>query len=178
MLLKLAHSIDWLNDHVGKAIAWFAVAMVLAQFIIVLMRYVFGLGSIAAQESIVYMHGFLFMLAAGYTLFHNGHVRVDVFYRAAPDHYKAWINLLGALLFLLPFCYLIFSASWGYVLSSWEIFEGSRETSGIQAVFLLKTAIPVFAVLIGLQGLSQIIHSIAVLKGDETLNEEQPPELG
>ncbi|CAE7594306.1 unnamed protein product [Symbiodinium microadriaticum] len=169
---KIADQAYW------EAVAWLAVFMVLAQFIVVLMRYVFGLGSIAAQESIVYMHGFLFMLAAGYTLFHNGHVRVDVFYRAASDRYKAWINLLGALLFLLPFCYLIFDASWGYVLSSWEIFEGSRETSGIQAVFLLKTAIPLFAVLVGLQGLSQIIHSIAVLRGDETLDEEQPLELG
>ncbi|ABS64488.1 Tripartite ATP-independent periplasmic transporter DctQ component [Parvibaculum lavamentivorans DS-1] len=171
-LWHLATLIDSLNETIGRAVAWLALLMVLTQFVVVLMRYVFGVGSVWAQESIVYMHGTMFMLAAGYTLLHNGHVRVDVIYRAASPAFKAWVDLLGTVFLLLPVCFLIFYVGLPYVESSWSSFEGSRETSGIQGVYLLKSVILVFVVLLALQGLSTIIHALRVLAGQEKPVEE------
>ncbi|MGB6085137.1 TRAP transporter small permease subunit, partial [Parvibaculum sp.] len=130
-LTRLAGWIDALNEHVGRVVSLLALLMVLVQFIVVLQRYVFGIGSIWMQESIVYMHGFLFMLVAGYTLLHNGHVRVDVFYRTMSLRAKAWVDLLGTIFLIWPLCYLIFIVSLPYVEASWAVREGSRETSGI-----------------------------------------------
>ena len=139
--------------------------MVLVQFTLVIMRYVFGLGSILVQESLYYAHGTLFMIAAGYTLLTDGHVRVDVFYRAATPRRKAVVDLCGVLFLLLPVCILLWWTSFPYVIDSWKVLEGSRETSGIPGVFLLKSVILVFVVLIGLQGISLAIRSLQVLSG-------------
>ncbi|PCJ91594.1 MAG: C4-dicarboxylate ABC transporter permease [Hyphomicrobiales bacterium] len=146
---------------------WFALLIVLIQFTIVLMRYVFGVGSIFMQESIVYLHGFLFMLAAAYTLSRDDHVRVDIFYRDAAPRKKAVVNLIGAVLLLLPVCIVLLWTSLPYVMASWATSEGSPETSGIQLRYLQKTAIPVFAVMMGLQGVAMIIRSLQALGGDE-----------
>jgi TRAP-type mannitol/chloroaromatic compound transport system permease small subunit len=168
-LASLATAINRLNNGVGKWTAWLALTMVLVQFIVVVMRYVFGIGSIMMQESIIYMHGMLFMVGAGYTLLHDGHVRVDIFYREAAPRTKAMVDLLGAVFFLIPVSILIWAYSWGYVLQSWSVFEGSKETSGIQAVFLLKSVILVFCGLMILQALSMIIASVLRLTGNESL---------
>ena len=158
-LQRLAQGIDSFNDVVGKAAAWTALAMVLIQFIVVVMRYVFGLGSIMMQESVVYLHAFLFMIGAGYTLLHGGHVRVDVFYREASERWKSWIDFAGVFVFLLPVCLLVWWFSFPYVENSWKVFEGSKETSGIQGVFLLKSVILAFAFLVAIQGVSMAIRS-------------------
>jgi TRAP-type mannitol/chloroaromatic compound transport system permease small subunit len=176
-LARLAAAIDATNERIGRAVSWLALFMVLAQFIVVVMRYVFGIGSVWAQESIVYMHGTLFMLAAGYTLLHNAHVRVDVFYRTASPARKAWTDLIGTLVLLWPVCYLIFSVAFPYVEASWSYREGSRETSGIQGVYLLKSVILVFVVLLALQGLSTVIHALRILAGVEKPVEEAAPIL-
>ena len=163
----VAGFIDALNERIGRAVSWLALLIVLVQFVIVVGRYVFGIGSIWVQELIVYMFGFLFMLAAAYTLRHDGHVRVDIFYREARPSTKALINLVGSLVFLIPVCALIFWVAWPYVVQSWSIWEGSQESSGIPARYLQKSAILAFAVLMALQGLSVALHSILALKGDE-----------
>lgn len=142
--------------------------MVLVQFALVLMRYVFGIGSVMAQEALIYAHALLFLLAAGYTLLGDGHVRVDIFYRPASPRTKALIDLLGVLVFLFPFCWLLWDVALPYVEASWRIREGSRETAGLPLVFLLKTAIPVFVVLLALQGLSLALRSLEVLTGRAT----------
>lgn len=164
-LLFLADAIDRLNETVGRVAAWLTLFMVLVQCVLVAMRYVFGLASIVVYESLVYAHGLLFTLAAGYTLRHDGHVRVDVFYRAASARRKAWVDLLGVALLLLPFCALLWLAAWPYVAASWAILEGSREQSGIRGVFLLKSAILAFAALVALQGVALAIRSAATLAG-------------
>jgi len=171
-LARLIRFIDRLNRRIGRAVAWLAVGMVVTQFAVVMMHYVFGVGSIFAQESIVYMHAVLFMAAAGYTLLQDGHVRVDIFYAGAAVRNKALINLLGALCLLLPVCILVWSSSWHYVVSSWAVLEGSRETSGIQAVFLLKSVILLFAALLGMQGVSLAAKSVLTLTG------HSPPDEG
>jgi prepilin-type processing-associated H-X9-DG protein len=165
-LVKFADRIDAFSNRTGRIVAWGALIMVLVQFTVVMMRYVFGLSNVWMQESILYLHGGLFMLAAGYTLYCDGHVRVDIFYREASPKYKATVDLLGTILFLWPVCVLIIYVSWSYVTSSWSVFEGSRETSGIPAVFLLKSIIPVFAVFVILQGLSTVIRSVTTLGGE------------
>ena len=168
-LASLATAINRLNNFVGKWTAWLALTMVLVQFVVVVMRYIFGIGSIMMQESVIYMHGILFMVGAGYTLLHEGHVRVDIFYREASPRTKAIVDLLGAIFFLIPVSILIWAYSWSYVVQSWSVFEGSKETSGIQGVFLLKSVILVFCGLMILQAISMIIASVLRLTGNEPL---------
>lgn len=178
-LSALMRFIDNLNNVIGKTVAWLAVIMVLTQFAVVVMRYVFGVGSIMFQESVVYMHSILFLIGAGYTLLHNGHVRVDVFYREASIRKKAVIDIFGVVFLLLPVCILIGDSSWKYVYQSWSILEGSRETSGIHAVYLLKSTILAFCVLLGLQGIAMALRSFLILKGvvvpDEDLEVHEVP---
>ena len=174
-LAKVAAAIDWTNERIGRSVAWLAIIMVLVQFIVVLMRYVFGMGSIMMQESITYMHAILFMTGAGYTLLHNGHVRVDIFYRDASEQAKAAIDLVGSLVLLLPVCGLILLSSYPYVLQSWATREGSVETSGIPGIFLLKTVILVFCAVLGLQGISLIIKSALTLLGKRPSPIEEGP---
>jgi len=161
----LADRIDRLNTAIGRAASWCALAIVLIGFAVVLLRYVLGLGSIWLQESILYAHAALFLLAAAWTLREGGHVRVDVFYADASPRTKAWVDLLGALFLLLPFCVAIVWFSLPYVERSWAILERSRESSGLPLVFLLKTLISIFALLLALQGLAQIVRAITVLRG-------------
>ena len=146
VLTALAKGIDAINQSVGGAVSWLALILVLLQFAIVVLRYVFGVSSIQMQEGVVYLHSTLFLLAAGYTLLAEGHVRVDIFYREAPPKRKAIVDLLGSLGLLLPVMVLILWVSFPYVERSWSVFEGSKETSGIHAVFLLKSVILVFSV--------------------------------
>jgi TRAP-type mannitol/chloroaromatic compound transport system permease small subunit len=164
-LEKLADRIDALSTAVGRAVAWCLLFMVLAEFALVLMRYVLGVGSIWLQESVIYAHGALFMLAAAWTLAADGHVRVDIFYADAAPRTKAAVDFLGALLLLLPFALTLLVLSWRYAGRSWAIFEGSRETSGMPAVFLLKSLIPLFAALLALQGIAQALRAALVLAG-------------
>lgn len=165
LLASLSRGIDALNERVGRAVAWLALGIVLVQFLVVVMRYVFGVGAIYLQESIVYMHGTMFMLGVGYTLLYNEHVRVDIFYRGASARRRAVVDLLGTIAFLLPVCVLITMYSWPYVAEAWRVREGSIESSGIQGVFLLKTVIHVFSALLALQGISLACKSILRLAG-------------
>ena len=144
---------------------------------VVVLRYIFGVGWIMMQESIVYMFGILFLVGASYTLHHNGHVRVDIFYREASQKRKALTDLLGTFLLLIPVSLMIFIPSWTYVIQSWSYLEGSKETSGIPAVFVLKSFILVFCVLVILQGISLAIHSLRVLRGEEELRPEEPRDV-
>lgn len=167
-LLQFARATDALNEFIGRALSWVTLGMVLVVFLLVLMRYVFGLGSTKMQEAVLYMHSVVFLACAGYTLLHNGHVRCDIFYSVASARRKALIDLAGVFLFLLPACVLIFWVGWPYVKASWSVLEGSIEGSmGIHGVYLLKTLILLFAGLVGLQGLSLAIHSALLLAGVE-----------
>jgi TRAP-type mannitol/chloroaromatic compound transport system permease small subunit len=163
LVAPIGGRIDRLNMAIGRAASWCALAIVLIGFAVVLMRYVLGLGSIWLQESILYAHSALFLLAAAWTLKEGGHVRVDVFYADAAARTKAWVDLLGALLLLLPFCAAILYFSAPYVARSFALLERSREASGLPLVFLLKALIPLFALLLALQGMAQIVKALAIL---------------
>jgi TRAP-type mannitol/chloroaromatic compound transport system permease small subunit len=165
---SLATGIDALNEYIGRGTAWVALIMVMVQFAVVIMRYVFSIGFIPMQESIWYMHGILFMVGAGYTLLHDGHVRVDIFYREASARRKALVDMIGALIFLIPLMVLTMWLSWSYVINSWKTFEGSTEISGLPLIFLYKTVIWVFAILLGLQAISMAVRGLQTLLGNET----------
>lgn len=162
--MSIADRIDRLTTLIGRAAAWLCLFIVVAQFVVVLMRYGAGFGSAKLTESIFYAHAALFMLAAAWTLRENGHVRVDIFYADARPRRKAMVDLLGALLLLIPFALSLFILSLPYVARSWSILERSRETSGLPFVYLLKTLIPVFALSLVLQGVSQAIRAAHTLR--------------
>ena len=164
---RVHHYIDDFNEICGRAIAWLTLGMVLTQFTVVILRYVFGVGWIALQESILFMHALVFMLGAAYTLRYEGHVRVDIFYRRLSRRGRALVDVLGTLLLLLPVCVYIFSSSWDYVTDSWQLFEGSREAGGLPGVFLLKTSILLMAGLLSLQGLSMLLKSLIIIFSPE-----------
>lgn len=157
-MLAFADAVDRLNQRVANVVRWLALTMVLVQFCIVIGRYVFGYNSIAAQESVLYMHATLFMLGAGYTLLVDKHVRVDVFYAKLTERNRRWIDIFGHLFLLLPSMTVLLYWSWPSVRNSWKILEGPMSVGGIEAVFLLKSLIPAFCCLIILQSLSLLIR--------------------
>ena len=159
--VKVLDSFSWT---VGMIMRWLALAMVLIQFLIVVARYVFGLSDMAAQESVLYLHATLFMLGAGYTLLVNSHVRVDIFYSRLGPVGKQRIDLFGHLFLLMPTMVAIIYWSWPAVSNSWGILEGPISVGGIKAVYLLKTLIPTFCILLLLQSASEVMR---ILIGDK-----------
>jgi TRAP-type mannitol/chloroaromatic compound transport system permease small subunit len=149
---------------IGGSVAWLTLLMVLVTFFVVVCRYAFNLGWIWLQESIVYLHAFVFMLAAAWTLQRDEHVRVDIFYRDKSARHQAWVNLLGTLFFLLPFCVFLIYISWNYVATSWAIQEGSREASGLPWVYVLKSLILIAPALLILQGGVLAFSSLKTLR--------------
>lgn len=159
--------LDGISRTTGSLTRWLALGMLLAQFFIVIARYVFGLSSIAAQESVLYMHSTMFMLGAGYTLLMDGHVRVDIFYDRLGALGKNRIDLLGHLCLLMPAMVTVIYFSWPAVANSWKILEGPISVGGIKAVFLLKSLIPAFCLLVLLQSLACVLR---ILLGGERAN--------
>jgi TRAP-type mannitol/chloroaromatic compound transport system permease small subunit len=164
IMTAFADRIDRLTSGVGRAVAWLVLVVVLLQFALVVARYLFGLGSVWLTETVIYAHAALFMLAAAWTLFAGGHVRVDFFYAEASARAKAMVDLIGALLLLLPFMIVLIWLSVPYAARSWTVLEHSQEASGLPIVFVLKTLIPLFALLMALQGIAQAVRAAAVLR--------------
>ncbi|WP_455234604.1 TRAP transporter small permease subunit [Thiogranum longum] len=166
-LQSISARLERIAETIGNIAAWAALALVIVTFAVVVFRYLFQLGWIAMQESILYLHASLFLLGAAYTLKRDGHVRVDIFYREFSEKRKALVNLLGSILLLLPVCVFLLWISWDYVSVAWSLREGSRETGGLPYVYILKTLIPVAATLLIIQGISQALASLGVLLSDQ-----------
>lgn len=162
---RMADGLDWVNRGVGLTVRWLALAMVLLQFVIVILRYVFGYSSIFLNEGVLYLHATIFMLGAGYTLLVEGHVRVDIFYARLGARGRALIDLFGHLALLLPGLLILLVYSWPGVRRSWAIYEGAISVGGIPASFLLKSLIPAFCVLLLVQGISVFLRDLLRLKG-------------
>jgi TRAP-type mannitol/chloroaromatic compound transport system permease small subunit len=168
-LARIAETIDRLNRWIGRASAWAVLAMVVVQFAIVALRYLFGFGSLWMQEALHYLLAILVLFAASWTLQNDGHVRVDIFYADATPGTKAKVNLVGALLLLIPFMAAVIWFAWPYAARAWAIMEGSREAGGIPLVFLLKSSIPAFAALLLLQGIAQAVRAaLTLMSGDQS----------
>lgn len=144
--------------------------MMLVTSLVVFMRYLLNTGSIALQESVIYMHGLVFLLGAAYALKRQAHVRVDILYQKFSPRTQALVDLLGTLLFLIPFAVFVAWVSIEYVSFSWTLRESSPEPGGLPGVFLLKTLIPVMSITLLLQGLSELIRNALIVFGaDEDL---------
>ncbi len=164
-LSKTIHTIDQFTNAIGHTVSWLNIAMVVLTCITVVLRYLFNHSSIIAQETIMYLHATVFLIASAYTLKLDEHVRVDIFYHKLSTKGKATINLLGTIFLLIPVMAFIGWSSWPYITSSWSIFETSQEAAGIPLVYLLKSLIIVMVATMLLQALSEILRNIATLAG-------------
>jgi TRAP-type mannitol/chloroaromatic compound transport system permease small subunit len=156
--------IDWS----GRTVAWLTLVMTLLTFAIVVLRYGFNLGWIGLQESVTYLHAVVFMVAAAWAFQTDDHVRVDIFYRDRSERYRAWVNLAGTLVFLVPFSVFLLYIAWDYVAASWSMREASREAGGLPLVWLLKGLLLLLPTLLLLQAAStlrQCVVSLRAAKG-------------
>ena len=127
-------------------------------------RYIFNIGSIGMQELVMYLHGCVFMIGIAFTLKEGGHVRVDVLHEKLSEKNKAIIDIIGTLFFLMPFCFFMFFISLEYVRFAWTVQESSPDPGGLPGVFLLKTLIPIMAILVGFQGISETLKNFCRLR--------------
>jgi len=160
------NALDRFSVAVGRAAAWLTLVMVIITFVVVILRYVFDIGYIWVQESIIWMHAVVFMLGAAYTLRREDHVRVDVFYRDMTARQRAWVDLIGVLIFLLPLCAFLAWNSIDFVAQSWRIGEASREPGGLPFPFypMLKTVVLLMPLTVALQGTSLLLRSLATVR--------------
>ena len=162
-LAQLSKFIDRFNTFIGYLCAFFVFSMVIVVFTVVVLRYGFNIGFIWMQEVYVWLHSFVFMLGAGFTYLANEHVRIDVFYREASKKYKATVDLFGNIFLLLRFLYIIWIYSYPFVYRSFLMGEVSREAGGMPALYILKSAILWFCLVLFLQLVSNVIKSILTL---------------
>lgn len=174
-LFALSNLIDKLNERAGRMVMWGVLIVTLIASGNALAKYFLGQGSNAWLEAQWYMFGALFLLGAGYTLKHNGHVRIDILYQRFSPKGQAWIDLLGGLLFLLPFAGLLAWLAWPMFMDAWHTNEMSPDDGGLIR-WPAKLLIPVGFALLFLQGVSEIIKRIAVLTADSALSAEKPAE--
>jgi TRAP-type mannitol/chloroaromatic compound transport system permease small subunit len=173
VLKQLCHWIDGLNQWVGRGVAWVTLGLVLVVFVDVVMRYLFNTSFVFTQELEWHLFGFIFLIGAGYTLLHDGHVRVDIVYQRLGFKGQAWVNFGGVLLFLIPGCIMVITTSWKFTMTSFAMLEGSPDPGGIPFRFILKGCIPVGFTLLLLQGLSLGMHSLMQILGIEKAKEEE-----
>jgi len=167
-MMALVRAVDALNEFLGRLLAWALPVMMVLAVAVVVLRYAFGIGGTVLQDTVIYLHAAVFMVGAAWTLRHNAHVRVDILYTRWSPRTRAWIDLAGSVLFLLPVAGFIAWASWDYVLASWRIGERSAD-GGLPYVYVLKTLLLVMPALRALQGLAEIARNALFLAG------RQPP---
>lgn len=164
-LTQAITTIDQISITLADAVRWAGLALVLVTALVVIQRYVFGVSITKLQESVIYFHAALFLLSSAATLYHGGHVRVDIVYAKLSPKGKAWTDMAGIYLALIPMCWLILETSQGYVGGAWRILERSRESDGLPLVFVHKTLIPIFAVMMIAQGVAMAGRAALVLSG-------------
>jgi TRAP-type mannitol/chloroaromatic compound transport system permease small subunit len=159
--------LDAISNSLGRAMSWLTLLMVLVTFVIVVLRYVFGTGLIWLQESLTWMHAVVFMLGASYTLQQDEHVRVDIFYQKMSDRHRAFVNLIGVLIFIFPMCIFFVYSSLDYVAAAWSMREVSRNSGGLPYPFVpaLKSVLVIMPLTVGLQGLSMLLRAAQVIRG-------------
>jgi TRAP-type mannitol/chloroaromatic compound transport system permease small subunit len=174
-LLALARLIDALTERVGRVVIWLVLVATLISAGNALSRYLLGASSNAWLEIQWYLFGAMFLLAAGYTLKHNGHVRIDIFYNRLGPRGQAWIDLVGGLLFLLPMALLLAWLAWPMFHEAWLTNEMSPDAGGLLR-WPVKLLLPAGFGLLALQGAAEVIKRIGVLSGHLVLPREAPEE--
>lgn len=160
--------IDRLNEVVGKTVSWLSLILVLLIVIDVFLRYALKFSIPATFELEWHIFAAIFLLGSGWTLRNDQHVRVDLFYQRFSDKGKSWVNLIGSLVLLLPFCVVGFTESLDFVINSWKVNETSPDPGGLPARYLIKSCIPIGFFLTGLQGISIALKSMRVLLDRES----------
>ncbi|MEZ5752370.1 MAG: TRAP transporter small permease subunit [Paracoccaceae bacterium] len=168
-LSHLMNAINGFNRLIGNIFSWLAVGIVLVCFWVVFERYFLGNTRLWMQDLYPWMNGVMFTAVAAYALFSNDHVRVDIFYRPAPNRKKAWMDMAGVLLFLFPFTFVVWNYCFVFVARSWRLMEGSANPGGAPGLFIVKGFILFFAVSVALQGVSMLIRSLLIIRGREDL---------
>lgn len=174
LIAHIIRVIAAVNILLGRFFSLFSLAIVVICFSVVVMRYLFRTGSVPMQDLYVWLNGMMFMGIAGYALMKDAHVRVDVFYRGAKTRSKALIDIFGCLVFVAPFLWVLVRWSFPYVARSWGLHEGSANVGGLPGLYVLKSFIMVFVVVIGLQAIAILLRGVLVLAGREEL---LPPAL-
>ena len=174
ILAWLIGAISGVNRIVGEVLSWLALVCVLVCFAVVVQRYFFHSSTLWMQDLYVWVSGAMFTAVAGFALLRDDHVRVDIFYRPASLRRKAVADLFGVVFFLLPFIFVVFYYGWPAIRRSWSFYEASGNIGGMPGLFVLKSFILVFGVLVGLQGLAMALRAILVLADQEDL---LPPHL-
>ena len=159
ILKNLSSTISYINKIAGFICAIIVVLMSLNVFLVVVLRYLFGISFIWMQETYVWMHAYIFMLGAGYTYLNDDHVRIDIIYRSSSKLYKALVDSIGIIFLLFPFLYIIWNYSYPFVYKSWQMNEISREAGGLSMLYLLKLAILLFVLLLSIQAIAKIINN-------------------
>lgn len=177
-MTALSAALRRISELTGRAISWVTIPLVVLTFVIVVLRYAFDLGWIWMQESIVWMHAGIFMLAAAYTLEHDAHVRVDIFYRTFDARRRAIVDIAGTVFLMLPMLIFLIVSSLDYVATSWSIHEGSREAGGLPypVVPLMKSVIPLTSLLLIVQGVAQLLGDIGRLTQPAPQSEDSGQE--
>jgi TRAP-type mannitol/chloroaromatic compound transport system permease small subunit len=173
VLAGYVRAVSALNRWVGFTLSWLALAVVVVCFTVVVQRYLFHTTQLWMQDLYVWLSGAMFTSVAGFALLRDDHVRVDIFYRPWPVRRKAIADLVGVVIFLIPYVIVVALYAWPFVMRSWRIYEGSANVGGMPGLFVLKTFILVFCALIGLQGLAWAFRSILVLANREELLPEK-----
>ena len=168
LLKAFCGAIDRSNEAIGRVVAWVSLLLVVVVFVDVVMRYLFNTSFVFTQEMEWHLFAFIFLIGAGYTLLHDGHVRVDIIYQRLGVKGRAWIDLLGVIFFLIPGCYLVIGTSWKFVGNSFAMMDGSPDPGGIPYRFIVKGFMTAGYILLLLQGLSMGIHSLLRIIGIET----------
>jgi TRAP-type mannitol/chloroaromatic compound transport system permease small subunit len=164
-LEKLADSIDGANDWIGRQLAWLTLLLVLVTAAVAVLRYAFSVGWVWMQDSYLWVFGAMYMLGAGYTLLHDQHVRVDFVYVKRSARFRALVDLLGTLFFLIPTVLTIAVLSLPFVARSWERLEGSMEAGGLPGVYLLKSVLILSCIPLAAQALSIAARCVLALAG-------------
>jgi TRAP-type mannitol/chloroaromatic compound transport system permease small subunit len=177
-LKRFAAAIDALNDRIGSAIRWLSLVMVFIGAATAILRYSargFGLSMnlTPPTEAQWYLFSLIFLLGAAYGLNHDVHVRVDVLYSTLSKKRRALIDLTGHLIFLLPFSFVMLYVSWPAVRNSWAVLEASPDPGGLPR-YPIKTVIMLSFILLVMQGFSQIIKQIEILRGDDEPADDEP----
>ncbi|PYP34123.1 MAG: C4-dicarboxylate ABC transporter permease [Gemmatimonadetes bacterium] len=165
---ELARRIDRFQERFGCGVSWLSLAMVLVVFGDVISRYAFRTTSGGVQELEWYLFGTLYLLAAGYTLLHDEHVRVDIMYSKLTPRRKAWLDFVLFWVFFFPSCLMVIYTAWPFVRTAWSVWEGSPDPGGLPLRWLLKSMIIAGFVLLVVQGISQTIKSFYTAMGWET----------
>ena len=170
LLNQLSVRLEQFSERTGMLVSWLVLAMVLLVSYDVAMRYFFQSGSVALQEMEWHLFSLIFLIGAAYTLKHDDHVRLDLFYKSKfmDDRRRAWIDLFGSIFLLIPFCILIISSAWPFVYQSYIHLEGSPDPGGLPYRWILKASIPLGFTFLLLQGVSDIVKNLSTVLGKDT----------